>query len=92
MVLVLQVTGFCSGPAGYARVLLALVSFLLMQCCPWPAVFCYLLSALLDAFDGHAARALDQCRYQNCPVGPVFALKYEISVLKMLMFLLEVFF
>ncbi|XP_037544562.1 CDP-diacylglycerol--inositol 3-phosphatidyltransferase [Nematolebias whitei] len=45
---------------GYARVLLALVSFFLMRCCPWPAVFCYLLSALLDAFDGHAARALDQ--------------------------------
>ncbi|KAK7938405.1 hypothetical protein WMY93_001731 [Mugilogobius chulae] len=45
---------------GYARVVLALLSFLLMPCCPWPAVFCYLLSALLDAFDGHAARALNQ--------------------------------
>uniref|UniRef100_A0A8C2CPK7 CDP-diacylglycerol--inositol 3-phosphatidyltransferase (phosphatidylinositol synthase) n=1 Tax=Cyprinus carpio TaxID=7962 RepID=A0A8C2CPK7_CYPCA len=31
-----------------------------MPCCPGPAVFCYLLSALLDAFDGHAARALNQ--------------------------------
>lgn len=31
-----------------------------MPCCPVPAVFCYLLSALLDAFDGHAARALNQ--------------------------------
>ncbi|XP_055008487.1 CDP-diacylglycerol--inositol 3-phosphatidyltransferase isoform X2 [Boleophthalmus pectinirostris] len=31
-----------------------------MPYCPWPAVFCYLLSALLDAFDGHAARALGQ--------------------------------
>ncbi|XP_035510174.1 CDP-diacylglycerol--inositol 3-phosphatidyltransferase [Morone saxatilis] len=46
---------------GYARVVLALISFYLMPCCPWPAVFCYLLSALLDAFDGHAARALNQC-------------------------------
>ncbi|XP_072298924.1 CDP-diacylglycerol--inositol 3-phosphatidyltransferase [Eucyclogobius newberryi] len=45
---------------GYARVALALLSFLLMPCCPWPAVSCYLLSALLDAFDGHAARALNQ--------------------------------
>uniref|UniRef100_A0A1A8EUR8 CDP-diacylglycerol--inositol 3-phosphatidyltransferase n=1 Tax=Nothobranchius korthausae TaxID=1143690 RepID=A0A1A8EUR8_9TELE len=45
---------------GYARVVLALVSFFLMPCCPWPAVFFYLLSALLDAFDGHAARALNQ--------------------------------
>lgn len=46
--------------AGYARVVLALLSFYLMPSSPWPAVFCYLLSALLDAFDGHAARALDQ--------------------------------
>ncbi|CAN9505018.1 unnamed protein product [Ophioblennius macclurei] len=46
---------------GYARVVLALLSFYLMPCCPWPAVFCYLLSALLDSFDGHAARALNQC-------------------------------
>lgn len=45
---------------GYARVVLAFISFFLMPCCPWPAVFCYLLSALLDAFDGHAARALNQ--------------------------------
>lgn len=47
--------------AGYSRVVLALLSFYLMPCCPWPAVFCYVLSALLDAFDGHAARALNQC-------------------------------
>lgn len=45
---------------GYARVVLAFLSFYLMPCCPWPAVFFYLLSALLDAFDGHAARALNQ--------------------------------
>lgn len=45
---------------GYARIILALLSFYLMPCCPGPAVFCYLLSALLDAFDGHAARALNQ--------------------------------
>ncbi|XP_034567399.1 CDP-diacylglycerol--inositol 3-phosphatidyltransferase [Notolabrus celidotus] len=45
---------------GYARIVLALLSFFLMPCCPWPAVFCYMLSALLDSFDGHAARALNQ--------------------------------
>uniref|UniRef100_A0A3P9LGM9 CDP-diacylglycerol--inositol 3-phosphatidyltransferase n=1 Tax=Oryzias latipes TaxID=8090 RepID=A0A3P9LGM9_ORYLA len=45
---------------GYARVLLALLSFFLMPIWPWPAVFFYLLSGLLDAFDGHAARALNQ--------------------------------
>ncbi|KAF6737329.1 CDP-diacylglycerol--inositol 3-phosphatidyltransferase [Oryzias melastigma] len=45
---------------GYARVVLALLSFYLMPTCPWPAVFFYLLSGLLDAFDGHAARALNQ--------------------------------
>ncbi|XP_068193712.1 CDP-diacylglycerol--inositol 3-phosphatidyltransferase-like isoform X2 [Antennarius striatus] len=31
-----------------------------MPVSPWPAVCCYLISALLDAFDGHAARALNQ--------------------------------
>ncbi|XP_061159369.1 CDP-diacylglycerol--inositol 3-phosphatidyltransferase isoform X1 [Syngnathus typhle] len=45
---------------GYARIVLALVSFLLMPCCPIPASLCYMLSGLLDAFDGHAARALNQ--------------------------------
>ncbi|XP_028455495.1 CDP-diacylglycerol--inositol 3-phosphatidyltransferase [Perca flavescens] len=45
---------------GYARIVLALLSFLLMPSWPWIAVFFYLLSALLDAFDGHAARALNQ--------------------------------
>ncbi|KAG7273083.1 hypothetical protein CRUP_024813 [Coryphaenoides rupestris] len=42
---------------GYARIVLALLSFSLMPCCPLPAAFCYLLSGLLDAFDGHAAHA-----------------------------------
>ncbi|XP_061557230.1 CDP-diacylglycerol--inositol 3-phosphatidyltransferase [Phycodurus eques] len=45
---------------GYARIALALVSFFLMPRCPIPACFCYMLSALLDSFDGHAARALNQ--------------------------------
>ncbi|KAJ8245875.1 hypothetical protein GJAV_G00261240 [Gymnothorax javanicus] len=45
---------------GYARIVLALLAFYFMQCCPFAAVFCYLLSAFLDAFDGYAARALNQ--------------------------------
>uniref|UniRef100_A0A8C6WNS8 CDP-diacylglycerol--inositol 3-phosphatidyltransferase n=1 Tax=Neogobius melanostomus TaxID=47308 RepID=A0A8C6WNS8_9GOBI len=45
---------------GYARVVLALICFFLLPCCPWPAIFCYLLNVLLDEFDGHAARALNQ--------------------------------
>ncbi|KAL4658351.1 CDP-diacylglycerol-inositol 3-phosphatidyltransferase [Arapaima gigas] len=45
---------------GYCRIVLALLAFYLMPCCPVPAMLCYLLSALLDAFDGHAARALKQ--------------------------------
>lgn len=45
---------------GYARIVLAIVSFHYMPTSPHIAVFCYLLSGLLDAFDGHAARYLNQ--------------------------------
>lgn len=45
---------------GYARVLLAAVSFWLMPTQPLPAATCYGLAALLDAVDGHAARLLGQ--------------------------------
>jgi len=45
---------------GYARIALAIVSFYFMPTCPKTSVFCYLLSGLLDAFDGHAARYLNQ--------------------------------
>lgn len=45
---------------GYARIVLAIVSFYFMPTCPSISVFCYLLSGLLDAFDGHAARYLNQ--------------------------------
>ncbi len=45
---------------GYARIFLAIVSFFFMPTCPKISVFCYLLSGLLDAFDGHAARYLNQ--------------------------------
>ena len=45
---------------GYARIALVLLSFYFMRSFPVCAVLCYLLSALLDAFDGYAARTLNQ--------------------------------
>ncbi|XP_043835589.1 CDP-diacylglycerol--inositol 3-phosphatidyltransferase [Dromiciops gliroides] len=45
---------------GYARILFAFISFYFMPSCPFTASSFYLLSGLLDAFDGHAARALNQ--------------------------------
>ena len=45
---------------GYIRIVLAIVSFYYMPTNPNVAVTCYLLSGLLDAFDGHAARYLNQ--------------------------------
>ena len=48
---------------GYARVILMLVAFYYMtnESTYQITVACYLLSQLLDAFDGHAARLLGQC-------------------------------
>lgn len=46
---------------GYSRIILALISFYYMPFNAWVAASLYLLSGLLDAFDGHAARALNQC-------------------------------
>lgn len=45
---------------GYARVILALISFYFMPTNYVLASWCYVTSALLDAFDGHAARIYDQ--------------------------------
>ncbi|KAL5477250.1 hypothetical protein EMCRGX_G024019 [Ephydatia muelleri] len=45
---------------GYTRVILAIVSLYYMPIDPLIASILYLLSGLLDAFDGYAARALDQ--------------------------------
>lgn len=45
---------------GYARIILALISFYFMPTNYVLAVWCYLTSALLDAFDGHAARHFNQ--------------------------------
>lgn len=45
---------------GYARIVFALIAFYFMPCCPLTASSFYLLSGLLDAFDGYAARTLKQ--------------------------------
>uniref|UniRef100_UPI000B4C7951 CDP-diacylglycerol--inositol 3-phosphatidyltransferase-like n=1 Tax=Lonchura striata TaxID=40157 RepID=UPI000B4C7951 len=59
----------------YARILLAAVSFWLMPTRPGPAAACYGAAALLDAVDGHAARALGQVPNWECPSLPLlFAL------------------
>lgn len=51
---------WCYWFPGYVRVLLAAAAFVLMPREPGPAAACYLLSALLDAVDGLAARMLGQ--------------------------------
>uniref|UniRef100_A0A8B9ZXN7 CDP-diacylglycerol--inositol 3-phosphatidyltransferase n=1 Tax=Anas zonorhyncha TaxID=75864 RepID=A0A8B9ZXN7_9AVES len=51
---------WCPWFPGYVRVLLAAAAFVLMPREPGPAAACYLLSALLDAVDGLAARMLGQ--------------------------------
>ncbi|KAK6736454.1 hypothetical protein RB195_019252 [Necator americanus] len=45
---------------GYGRIVLAVVSFYTMAESPFIALFCYALSAALDAFDGWAARTYNQ--------------------------------
>ncbi|MGH0152452.1 UNVERIFIED_CONTAM: hypothetical protein FKN15_022300 [Acipenser sinensis] len=45
---------------GYSRILFAFISFYFMPTCPLLASVFYLLSGFLDAFDGHAARLLNQ--------------------------------
>lgn len=45
---------------GYARIVLAVISFYYMMTNYVVATWCYIISSLLDAFDGHAARMLNQ--------------------------------
>ncbi|XP_013113308.1 CDP-diacylglycerol--inositol 3-phosphatidyltransferase [Stomoxys calcitrans] len=45
---------------GYARIFLALIAFWFMSTNYVVAGWCYAISALLDAVDGHAARAFNQ--------------------------------
>ncbi len=53
--------------AGYARIVLAILSFYFMPTDYIMAASMYLLSGLLDAFDGHAARYFSQSKF-NCNV------------------------
>ena len=46
--------------AGYVRIILAFVSFYYMPMDPAIAASTYILSGFLDAFDGYAARCLNQ--------------------------------
>ena len=46
---------------GYARVILTIISMLTFLTLPTTTVMCYASSFILDFFDGHAARALNQC-------------------------------
>ncbi|XP_015275021.1 PREDICTED: CDP-diacylglycerol--inositol 3-phosphatidyltransferase [Gekko japonicus] len=45
---------------GYARIIFAFIAFYFMPTSHLTASFFYLLSGFLDAFDGHAARVLNQ--------------------------------
>eukprot|EP00095_Tigriopus_kingsejongensis_P005885 maker-scaffold38_size502422-snap-gene-4.29 protein:Tk05885 transcript:maker-scaffold38_size502422-snap-gene-4.29-mRNA-1 annotation:"cdp-diacylglycerol--inositol 3-phosphatidyltransferase" len=45
---------------GYGRIILAIISFWFMPTNYVISSWCYILSGLLDAFDGHAARLLNQ--------------------------------
>ncbi|CAD6239018.1 GSCOCG00008605001-RA-CDS [Cotesia congregata] len=45
---------------GFARVILAVISFYFMPTNYVIAIWCYVISALLDAVDGHAARYFNQ--------------------------------
>lgn len=45
---------------GYGRIVLAIIAFYFMQTNHIIAGWCYIVSALLDSMDGHAARAFNQ--------------------------------
>lgn len=59
-------TGYFFSPVfitGYSRIVLAVISFYFMPTNYIVASTCYVISVLLDALDGHAARAFNQCEY-----------------------------
>lgn len=47
---------------GYVRIALLVYACVYMMTNPLCTIIAYLLSALLDAFDGHAARLLNQSK------------------------------
>lgn len=48
--------------SGYARIILAIISFYFMPSNYVISSWCYIISVLLDALDGHAARKFNQCK------------------------------
>lgn len=55
--------------SGYARIVLAVIAFYFMQTNYIVAGWCYIISALLDAIDGHAARAFNQSQCLTRRIG-----------------------
>lgn len=51
--------------SGYSRIVLAVVSFYFMPTNYVISSWCYIISVLLDALDGHAARKFNQCKFSN---------------------------
>lgn len=60
---------FCFRFAGYARIVLAIIAFWFMSTNYVIAGWCYIISALLDAVDGHAARAFNQSKFTIHPTS-----------------------
>jgi CDP-diacylglycerol--inositol 3-phosphatidyltransferase len=52
--------------SGYGRIVLAIVSFYYMPTNYVVSCWCYFISSLLDAFDGHAARYFNQSKFTVC--------------------------
>ncbi len=59
-----DVSFICQQFPGYGRIILAIISFYFMPTNYIIAAWCYVISAGLDAFDGHAARHFNQCKFK----------------------------
>lgn len=53
----------CCPSTGYARIVLAVIAFYYMRTNYVVAGWCYIVSALLDSVDGHAARTFNQSEW-----------------------------
>ncbi|CAF3540841.1 unnamed protein product [Rotaria socialis] len=73
---------------GYVRIFLSIASFYFMPTHPITTVLCYLTSELLDALDGHAARALGQ----STKFGAMFDMLIDRCSTMCLCFVLAMFY
>ena len=64
-----QVLLYVPNLIGYARIILLFLSLRTMLTDPYTTAALYMLSALLDAFDGMAARKLNQCTKFGAMLG-----------------------